>query len=140
MSYITYSDLDNEIVDLIEHVPTGKDASTWVQTMIDAAEAEVNGRLASLYRVPFDPVDDLIRTIALYFAASRILNPGFVAEVPADSKVVDTYYRRGDDLLKRLESGDLTIDAPSSVAAGELPASSTSSKDREMTMDTMEGW
>lgn len=137
--YCIYDDMDNEIADLTDHVPTGKVAAVWVGAQIDKAESEIDGRLGSRYTVPFTTVPALITTIAIYLATSRILNPGFIGEIPADSKVVDTYYKRADDLLKRLESGELVLEtATESTDDTASPQSSTSSQTREFTQNILD--
>ncbi len=112
--YCTYTDIDNEIDDLLDHVPQSKktttdDAVAWVNSRIIACGYEIDGRLGMTYGTPFDPVPSIITTIALYLSCSRILSTGYVGEIPADSRYVDTYYKRADDLLKRIESGDIVI-------------------------------
>lgn len=108
--YTTYAEISDRINTISQYVPTGETEATWVADMIEDAEDEINGRLAHLYTVPFSsPYPVIITTICKYFAISRVMNPGFVGEVPADNRVVDTYYKRGNDLLEKLEAGEITI-------------------------------
>jgi len=134
-AYTTYAILDNEIVNMAEHVPADKDSATWVAAQITNVQAEIDGRLAARYVVPFVTVPVLIQTIALYLAASRVLNPGYVGEIPAESAYVDTYYKRGNDLLKQLETGELTLTGIT-PATSSLPLSSVSDTDRVFTQTT----
>jgi len=135
--YCSYGDLDNEIVTLSEYVPTGKTAATWINQRIRAAQAEIDGRLGMQYAVPFEsPVPEIIWTICLYLSASRIMNPGFVGEVPSDSRVVDTYYKRANDLLEKIESGEITIPGATKATDGATIQSTTTDLSREFTQTT----
>lgn len=136
MPYTTYADLDNEIVDLLELVPEGKDADTYVAAKIAIAESEIDGRLGSLYAVPFDPVPSLIKVIALELTCYRILRPNHVKEDPAVSDWVDEYLKRADMLLTKLETGEVSISADT-----RIPISNTShvAKDFPLTMRTDDG-
>jgi len=119
--YCTYTDINNELNDLSDHIPANQsaDPTGWVEAQIYKCMLEIDGRLGGLYTVPFtSPIPSLVRTICIYLSTSRILSPGYVGEIPADSRYVDTYYKRADDLLKRIESGDITLTGTSVVSGG----------------------
>lgn len=108
--YCSYADIDAKIVDIIDHVPTGKDPETWVYSQIAFCMEEIDGRLGDRYVVPFaSPIPALIRTICMYLSISAVLNPGYVGEIPAESRYVDTYWKKGDDLLKAVQKGDIEL-------------------------------
>ena len=136
--YTTYDELGKRVNNIDQYAPEGEVPIIWIADIITQAQDEIDGRLAHLYSVPFDPVPSLISAIARYLALSYLLNPGFVGEVPAESKVVDTNYRRADDLLKRLESGEVTLDVSSTSATPATPQSSSSSRGRVLTQTTVD--
>jgi len=134
--YTTYDDVDNEIQNLAECIPAGKTDEVWVTAQIENAQQEIDGRLGAFYTVPFSTVPDIIKAIALYFTCSRILGANFVGEIPADSKWVDTYYNRGNALLKAIESGDTAI---SGIAASiDMPLSNSENRGRVFTQDMLD--
>lgn len=126
MAYTTQAKIEGSIANPAQYCPEDKSYVDWIADQIESAQDEIDGRLEGLYSVPFsDPVPGLVKTIARYFACSLVMNPGFVGEVPADSKVVDTFYSRGDALLRRIEKGEIKLDASGSEIESGAPQSST---------------
>ncbi len=123
--YTTYTEIQRRIANVDDYKPAAvlDSAAVWVGNVITDAQDEIDGRLALLYVVPFDPVPSIIKAICRFLACSYILNPGFVGEVPADSKVVDTNYKRANDLLEKIESGELVISG--ATLAGDMASQST---------------
>lgn len=135
--YCTYADIDNELDDLTNHIPQNKiaDGTAWVEAQIYKCMMEIDGRIGGMYTVPFTtPIPSIIRTICIYMSVSRILGPGYVGEVPAGSYYVDANYKRGNDLLKRIESGEIVLTGASvPVDTGVL--SNTSDQGFEFTQN-----
>ncbi len=125
--YISYSDIEDEIDDLDDYIPAGRDATAYVNGKIRAAQRVVDGALRKVYSTPFgSPVPELIKDITLHLACFRVMRPPNVKEeVP---EFVMKYQSDAMDLLKQLADGDMTLD---DTAEKGMPISTTKDVDRD---------
>jgi phage gp36-like protein len=114
MPYTTFSDVDNEIPNLSDLIPTDKTAGTevgqtWVEWHIAEAEKEINGRLGGVYAVPFSTVPDLIASIALKLTAFRILRTNYAREEADCPELIKSYRDQVDEVITALLDGTITL-------------------------------
>ena len=83
------------------------------------AEGYVDAALSGRYRVPFDPVSEAVRFVALDIAAYEVLSKHFTAEDPNVGDLVRQFWKRAQDTLAALADGrlrlgdDAVVDEPS---------------------------
>ncbi len=122
MAYVTVEQIRNEIIDLDNIAPDGMSASDYVTPHIANVQTEIDGRLAQIYEVPFDPVPEIIASVALAMVCYRTLRPVYVKEDPAKSDWVDESLRRAEHLLTSIEEGRLQLSNVHSRAASFNPS------------------
>lgn len=103
----------------------GTGASLPVPTIEDAigeADREIDGKLSSLYKVPFNPVPGVIvaisRDIAAYLCDLVFRE---VRDYQSDLNPIILRYKRAQEMLKLLVSGEMDI--PSGVVSDDQTAS-----------------
>jgi phage gp36-like protein len=98
MSYTTWESISNKYSGGAAKIANTAELSA---VIIPGAEAEINGRLASRYTVPFDPVPAIISDLCTDLAYCKL--------VIRDKKLyqqVKSYY---DERMKMIEDGTMTV-------------------------------
>jgi phage gp36-like protein len=129
MSYVVYADVDNEITSLGGLVPDGKVALTWVNAKIAIAEMEINARLSSKYITPITPASDIVKSISLNLTCYYLLRQNYTQEDGNSSDWVEQYRKTANDMLKNIEDGTITLDAPVAQIANAVDAVQSSTND-----------
>ena len=83
------------------------------------AEGYVDAALTGRYRVPFDPVPEVIRFLALDIAAYEVLSKHFTTEDPNVGDLVRQFWKRAQDTLAALADGRMRL---GDDAVGDEPA------------------
>lgn len=114
------------------------------------AEGYVDAALTSRYHVPFDPVPEVVRFVALDIAAYEVLSKHFTTEDPNVGDLVRQFWKRAQDTLAALAEGRLRLgdDARVDQAAEQQPLASRTTEDsvfrlpdeRSAEPGTMEDW
>jgi phage gp36-like protein len=114
------------------------------------AEGYVDAALNGRYRVPFDPVPDAVRFVALDIAAYEVLSKHFTSEDPNVGDLVRQFWSRAQDTLGGLAAGRLRLggDAVVDEPAEKQPLASRKADDSVFRLPdggsaesgTMEDW
>ena len=94
---------------------------TQVEFFIDQAEAEVNGRLATRYALPFSTVPPLVETISTEYALLKLMDRFFSAEAPTKNDWKEVRRKELKELLAALADGSMVL----VTTAGAIIASAT---------------
>lgn len=122
---MAYSDLsllkkrvpEQDLRDLTDDDLKGAIDQLKVDDAILGAEAEIDAALRSRYRVPLDPVPDLVAQIATDLAIYRIYGRRPGLEIPA---TVQAWYDQAQALLDKLARGTRQLEATTEEAPEEI--------------------
>ena len=105
----------------IASFPAGSQGDAILASAIAAADAEVDVRLAARYRVPFDPVPEVIKQVAGDLAAARALMAATAAVNDEESGLARAWREQALALLDLLAAGEYQGDklVQQAVLAGE---------------------
>lgn len=118
MAYNTVQDVRTT---RIASFPAGSQGDAILASAIAAADAEVDVRLAVRYRVPFDPVPEVIKQVAGDLAAARALMAATAAVNDEESGLARAWREQALALLDLLAAGEYQGDklVQQAVLAGE---------------------
>lgn len=122
MSYATLQDLidrfgEDELVQLTDRaaVPTDAIDAVVVERALDDARRLIDGYVAGRYRLPLDPVPDLVRRIACDLAR-------YYLQSNKPTELVKDSYKEAVRLLEKVAAGAVTLQAagvePAAVPGG----------------------
>lgn len=135
MAYTDYADIDNEITNLGEYIPTGKEALSFVNNKIASAELEINAKLSSRYVTPITPVHDLLKSASLNLTCYYILRQSYTGEDGNTSDWVK-YRKTADELIQLVLDGVVDLGGTSTTTSDDSILSSTSDTARVFTDGT----
>jgi len=98
------------------------------------SEGYVDAALMARHTVPFSPVPDVIKYLALDIAAYEVLTKHFAVEDPNVGDLIKQFWLRAMETIERLQSGQLAL----SDGAGVLASKTV--EDIIMTGDATEEW
>jgi phage gp36-like protein len=125
MAYTDYADIDDEITNLGEYIPAGKEALSWVNNKIASAELEINAKLSSRYVTPITPVHDLLKSASLNLTCYYILRQSYTGEDGNTSDWVNEYRKTADELIQLVLDGDVDLGAPTETTSDDQILSAT---------------
>lgn len=104
MAYITPQEIKANMRKLPSSI-TDQD----IQVYINRAEAFVNGSLGGVFRVPFNPVPELIKTITTDLATFFLAESLYSSNMPNLDEYQITRYERSKEMLEEIARGDLIL-------------------------------
>jgi phage gp36-like protein len=118
---VAYNTIQEIRTTRIASFPAGSQGDAILASAIAAADAEVDVRLAARYRVPFDPVPEIIKQVAGDLAAARALMAATAAVNDEESGLARAWREQALALLDLLAAGEYQGDklVQQAVLAGE---------------------
>lgn len=109
MAYCKYSDVRNLVPIIDESVMP----DTQLEVYMKRADNFIDGKLRDTYIVPFNPVPPLISDISAEYSAYLALRTIYSQNSPNEHTMVQALKDSAEELLRQLDEGELSLDAPS---------------------------
>lgn len=98
-----------KVTDLFPKISDTSITSASIAFYIDQAEAEINGRIAVRYTLPFSLTPPLVETIATELSVIKILDRFFTSEAKSKNDWRDTRRKDLNSLLDGIAEGKITL-------------------------------
>ena len=92
---------------------------TQVEFFISQAEAEINGRLAARYALPFSAVPPLVAAISTEYALLKLMDRFFSAEAPTKNDWKEVRRKELKELLAGIADGTVLLVNASGAVLGQ---------------------
>jgi len=98
-----------KVTDLFPKIKDTQISSASIAFYINQAEAEINGRLAPQYSLPFSTTPALIETIATELSLIKVLDRFFTSEARSSNSWRDTRKKDAQNLLDGIANGSMSL-------------------------------
>lgn len=134
---------EDKILQLADFENTGdigsEDVVKRINDAINDAGAEIDGYCMGRYQVPFNPVPDIIKKLAIDISLYNLFSlRGFDEDSP--DKVIADRYKSAVKTLENLSRGIVTIGQPEPPVTDSVNRPSVTGPDRVFTRDKMSGY
>lgn len=134
---------EDKILELVDFESTGDINGTEAQKRLNDAlsdaDAEINSYCQRRYQVPFEPVPDFIKKLAIDITLYNLFSlRGFDEDSP--DKVIADRYKGAVKTLENLAKGIVTIGQPETLPTDTVNRPSITGPDRVFSREKMSGY